>query len=106
LNEVKPFAYEAPRLVNLSSGQAARGVCSGHGSYGGDCCSGAGATGICYSGTCGTASSCDPGTCPTCTGCCQGDSASNGCVLGVWDATACSSGRCVFDVCCNTGSAH
>ena len=101
-----PLFYEAPRLVIITSGPEARGVCSNHGSFGGDCCGGAGATGICYSGTCGNATSCDNGTCPTCIGCCQGNSAVRGCGGGVWDDTGCSSGRCVFDVCCNTGSGH
>jgi SynChlorMet cassette protein ScmD len=65
LNEVKPFTYEPPKLINLSSGQSALGVCASHGSAGGDCYTGAGATGCCSSGGCGTpyGGVCCGGTC-------------------------------------------
>ena len=64
LNEVRPFTYAIPRLVNLSSG---------HGSYGGSCYAGAGATVCCSSGTCGTNNpSCCAGTCGSVPACCGG----------------------------------
>jgi SynChlorMet cassette protein ScmD len=57
VNEVKHLVYEPPRLVNLSSGQAALGDCSSHGSQTqyGDCgTGGAPGSGCCGSGSCPT----------------------------------------------------
>jgi SynChlorMet cassette protein ScmD len=45
--KAEPFIYQPPRLVNLSSGQAALGVCGSQGSHGGSCGSGAGAITCC-----------------------------------------------------------
>jgi SynChlorMet cassette protein ScmD len=99
------FAYEPPKLVDLSGEQAAHGACSGGSAASGGCSSGNFAS--CYSGCSATYyDSCDSGGCPTCIGCCGGASAHYGCGGGVWDTTGCNSGRCVFEVCCNSGSGH
>jgi SynChlorMet cassette protein ScmD len=87
LNEVKPFPYEAPRLVNLSSGQEALGVCASHGSQGGSCYGGAGATSCCDYGGCGT-----PSSAPCCSGTCGG--------------ATCGSGTGACDSYCFTGTGN
>jgi SynChlorMet cassette protein ScmD len=99
------FNYEVPKLINLSGEQVAYGACSGGSAASGGC--GSGNLASCYGGCSATYyDACDGGACPTCTGCCMGVSAAYGCVGGVWDDTGCSSGRCVFDFCCNSGSGH
>ncbi len=91
------FLYEAPTLVNLSSGQSALGSCFNHGSYGGNCYSGAGATGCCISGTCGTNNgNCCSGTCGTTNSCCS----------GACDGVACASGANPLNYPCSYGSTN
>jgi SynChlorMet cassette protein ScmD len=92
LNEIKPFTYEMPRLVNLSSGQEASGTtCSGHGSHGGSCYAGAGATVCCSTGTCGTNNpSCCSGSCGTTPSCCGGSCDTSNCSSGGATGCACS----------------
>jgi SynChlorMet cassette protein ScmD len=68
LNEVGPFTYEPPQLINLSGGQAANGhvSCATHGSQSsGNCASGGSAGQACCGGSCGTPPSCCSGTCDT-----------------------------------------
>jgi SynChlorMet cassette protein ScmD len=94
LNEVKLFTYEPPKLINLSSGQSALGVCASHGSQGGDCYTGGGATGCCDYGGCGTPSSapCCSGTCGS-SDCGSGTSAcSDYCHSGTGNSSNCGYG--------------
>ena len=71
--EVTLLAYEAPRLINLNSPQAALGkTCASHGSQAAHCCSGAGASTSCSTGTC-------PGY-PS--SCCNGNGDTNCCSSG------------------------
>jgi SynChlorMet cassette protein ScmD len=113
VNEVKPFTYDPPTLVDFTAGRQARGTtCSGHGSHGGSCGSGAGATTCCYSGTCGTPpANCtcygggcgyyDNGTGCDCNGACVD---SYGCNYGSDAGTFCYTGGCAYYHICNTGS--
>lgn len=103
LNEAKPFTYEPPRLINLSSGQSALGVCASHGSAGGDCYSGTGATGCCSSGGCGT-----PYSSPCCSGTCGGTDCGFGfgacnsyCHDGTSNSVNCGTGSSPTDLCLN-----
>ncbi len=93
-NDLKPLTYEPPRLVNLSSGQSALGVCASHGSAGGDCYTGGGATGCCSYGGCGT-----PYSSPCCSGTCGGTDCGNGsyaCNSYCHDGTYNSDGNCGY----------
>ncbi len=114
LTDAPSFVYESPKLVDLGGGQKALGVCSSHGSYGGDCKSGTGATLCCYAtGSCPTTSvlgccnaggcaaaqasgCCAPGTCPSTTDqgyCYCGTCASYpDCCFGFADGYGCTSG--------------
>ncbi len=68
LNEVRPFTYEPPKLINLSSRQVANGhlSCATQGSQSsGNCGSGGSAGQACCGGSCGTPPSCCSGTCDT-----------------------------------------
>jgi len=103
VNEVKPSTYEPPRLINLSGGQAALGVCASHGSSGGDCGSGTGATGCCGTGGCGT-----PHGAPCCAGACQTPLCSSGnsacdsyCTTGTGNSVNCGTGSSPTDLCLN-----
>ncbi len=69
---MKPFTYEPPKLINLSSGKAAQGACATRGSQTFvNCSTGNAAAGCCISGSCGTDYGyCCAGTCGTPPGCC------------------------------------
>jgi SynChlorMet cassette protein ScmD len=107
LNEVKPFTYEPPELVNLSKGLAAQGACGNHGSQlGVNCTTGNAAAGCCISGSCGTDNgSCCTGFCgtpPPCCGCgnCQSYCDFN-CNSGTCPMYFCESGSTAGNNCWN-----
>ena len=107
LNELKAFAYEPPKLVNLSSGQVAQGDCNDHGSNWIDCCPGTGncashTGGQCCSGDCVTNFACDctPGSSPTSGTCGNGNSTSGNCAQGCGPSSygvACRCGGCPWN---------
>jgi SynChlorMet cassette protein ScmD len=106
LNGIKPCTYEPPKLINLSSGQAAQGACGTHGSQTGvDCWTGAAAAQCCNSGSCGAAwgGVCCGGTC----GYAQCQSGTNACdswcVTGYGNTPNCGTGETPTYV-CSTGN--
>lgn len=118
VNAAKPFIYEPPQLINLSSGQAAYGATCSNGSHASTCCStgnaatsycntgnGRSASGCCISGTCGYWAACCSGTCD---GKCTSGAATSfcacPCAYGV-QASSCT-GNGIFSTggCTGTGS--
>ena len=126
LTEMEPFTYEAPKLVNLGSGQSALGDCTSHGSRGGSCCGGSYASYQCNSGTCpgstctsgstdstccssggchGSGGGCTDGNCDDGYYCCSTGGLPNWCGIGpTGEGQGCGNGQCTAN--CGSGGAH
>ena len=102
-----PLSYEQPKLIDLGSGEAARGSCGNHGSQVGVSCStGNAAAACCGYGSCGAAYG---GVC--CSGTCGGPTCGNGtsacdsyCYTGTGNSSNCGYGSGPYYQCLN-GSA-